>query len=82
MCLLTDLLEWKAQLGTYKSAEPVSKFRVSFWPPMVTGERYSDSFASGVAVTSPSSVPGSEVDVLAAPLAVLLIVELSQDGLP
>jgi hypothetical protein len=33
--------------NTYRSAEPVSKFKLSCWPPMVTGERYSDSFSSG-----------------------------------
>lgn len=40
---------------TYRSAEPVSKSRFNVWPPMVTGQRYSESYCSGVAVTLPSA---------------------------
>jgi hypothetical protein len=47
----------------HRSDEPVSKLRLNDWPPMVTGDRYSISLASGVAVTSPSSLPAVAVEL-------------------
>lgn len=41
------------ELNTQKSAEPVSKSRLSFWPPIVTDERYSECDCSGLVVTEP-----------------------------
>lgn len=46
----------------HKSDDPVSKLRLNDWPPIVTGDRYSISLASGVASTSPSSLPSVEVE--------------------
>ena len=37
----------------YRSEEPVSKSNCRVWPPMVTGQRYSESYCVGVAATVP-----------------------------
>lgn len=52
---------WEAALSpvlkTQRSEEPVSKSMLMVCPPIVTGERYSTSPCSGVAVTIPVPFP-------------------------
>lgn len=52
-------------LKTQRSEDPLSKSMLMVWPPIVTGERYSTSPLSGVAVTFPAPV---EPLVAAAPV--------------
>lgn len=44
-------------LKTHRSEDPVSKSMLMVCPPMFTGERYSTSPCSGVAVTIPVPFP-------------------------
>ena len=50
---MMKMMRLKSSINTYRSAEPVSKFRLNFCPPMVTGERYSAPLSAGVATTPP-----------------------------
>ena len=65
---------------TYRSDEPVSKSRLSVCPPIVTGQRYSESYWVGFAATVPSLFAAAAVMLAGASLPNLAYVAARAAG--